>query len=160
MAWTNPRTWIDEEIITNGKLNEQIRDNMFCFQNKFHSEFFFEEAETDPDGFYHKNISIPENSNKGSAIIYSTYIMTGNFGIQVFFDTDINNSYGYDYYLTNRFTKYTFGDGLSDGYYGTDGDSIKLQHIYIDDGVLKISFRSSATSVDPLEYYCYYQVGW
>jgi len=32
MAWTTPRTWVTQELVTVANLNEQIRDNMLLLK--------------------------------------------------------------------------------------------------------------------------------
>lgn len=38
MAWTSPRTWVAGELVTEGNLNEQIRDNQNILKTSINND--------------------------------------------------------------------------------------------------------------------------
>ena len=165
MAWTDPRTWATNEIITNGMFNQHVRDNMFALQNAFDSGFFTLDYEMSSNELYEFDINLNGNPNKGNAIFFTNWdTYSSQYGIETYFNTDKINSYGYEnsYVEPNGgFKIYSLANGISDSsYFGSTGSGPRLQYIYIDNGKLKIAFKNTIAGILTLQCSCYWQVGW
>lgn len=54
MAWTTPRTWVNNETVTHTMLNEQIRDNLDFLRSKDHVSVYKTAVESVSDSTWEK----------------------------------------------------------------------------------------------------------
>ncbi len=110
MAWTTPKTWSVDELLTAADLNEQLRDNMNALKSPPSAEYTLNEASdystssttfVDVDG---TNLALTVNTNGGDVMVHFHGVINSS-GNRVYLDVDVDGS------------RVAGDDGITGGYF-------------------------------------------